>query len=634
MKLTMIDIENWRGIDTISLDKLDRTLMLVGPNGAGKSSLLTALQFLLFDRCFDSEGKRIELADLVRKGKRFARVCARFEHQIPKLQDRPYTYEASVVIDVTGGKPKTERDFKLVADGKAGSVTYKHGPWTMFDLPKERAEVVGNPKAFLFSKELRQMLAGMAAPELDEKVLLAYCGENADWFDEAAQYYGMGFPKTIHDLEAFGQLVFDDRRNTKKKIAELKAQAKSKAEGAKKRKGPLTPDGKELTVENIPAVREQLGVLDGLLFDLQQERGRSEAASRVETKRDPEVLKKSLAAAEKALKKAKAAYSDAATAWKKAGDELQEIQERGSAYRANMAMAGGKPLAFGDVCSKCGQKVSAKAAERIKQEFLDGQLSLDKITIEAMDKKKEMGALEETLDEAREAYGEESGTVATMEAALKEAEKASPEEPTRPLKDIEADIKNAQEKRNRGHEILETLVAIEAAADVSDGDAVIEAATVELAYLEWAVKAFKDGEFVRMHCGDELGDFTSRVNAFLANFSLGIVFDMTEQVTYLGKSDDALVPIAQCSKGEQCLAQCAVALAFQLPVPVVIDDLDGLSVENKGKLVSLLSTCEADTVVLAAAWGLPNKVEPKAMAGAIGRARVAWLEGGVATEEG
>lgn len=639
MRITKIETENWRGTDLVELDNLEPTVLLLGPNGAGKSSILTAVQFALYERCFDVEGKRIPLGDLVRKGKTFARVCVRF-------MDKGKEYEVVAVIDARNGNASTTRHFGFLTGDKRDKVIAirKRSIWDVTGLAYERAEVMGNPKAYLYSKELRQMLASMAAPGVDEKALSAFCDEQCDWFGEAINYYGMKTPKTVEELGVFGGHVHDDRRETKKKIAELRAQAKGKAA---KKKGPLTPDGKELTVEDIPAIREQLSVLEGVLFDRNKELGKAQQGK--ESRRDPEVLKKSLASTAKKEYEAKQAMAESEAAREKASGELQDIRSRSSAQRGDMALVGDRVLADGDVCSKCGQEVSAKAAKRLAANKDKEAAVLTAIEVEAAKKAKQVALLDTIVEAFRAAYSQVAGDTQAVKNAIAETEKAAKEKPSRPLTEIKEEIAQATEQRTRGNEILEQLIRMQAASEVAEGDTSIEDLETELQHVEWAVKAFHDGEFIRLHCGSELAEFTAKVNGFLTGFGLAVEFDMKQGVTYLGPDLTttvsgpvvARIPIAQCSKGEQCLAQCAVALAFGLDAPVIIDDLDGLSFENKHRVINALRMSvssaresHAGSVLLAAAWGLKEQVEPAKLAKAMAPASVVWLDGGVVTSKG
>lgn len=164
-------------------------------------------------------------------------------------------------------------------------------------------------------------------------------------------------------------------------------------------------------------------------------------------------------------------------------------------------------------------------------------------------------------------------------------------------------------------------------------------ARAEIERLEWAVKQFRDGELLNAILSDKKQAFEQTVNETLGRYGYGLDVQINGKrvENFIGKLKGPKVAVPDLSEGELLIAQWAIANAFAAGTPVLIDNADGLSYENKAQLMEELKADKADkaggTKWFSGAWGLMN-TDLTGLCAYLAPSAAIWIDGGKAKYDG
>ncbi len=612
MKIKKVTIENFMGIKNVSIEPTGDSMLLVGNNGAGKSSIQSALQYALFGRCYDHAGKRVTNADILRIGADFAHVAV----DIAPDNGNEFTAQVMLSRNKRTGAVEAKRSAQLInalfvaEAGAAGA---------------QIAEVCGNPKAYLHSDELRSLLANLCTPTITKDMIAEYCGDAWTWFNKMLKQWSLPFPASIDALDAIGQRAYDDRRAQNAKLKEIEAVKQKTSDRSWVPVHPQT--GKLLTVADIPTVEKSLEEARKILADY-----RAQLRDAVQTENakavDIEKAKAQLPDLETAEAKAKAERERVEADQINMNAEATSLRQKSSDLRGRLIMM--KAKSEGDVCPECGQEITKKAAAQFTKRREDMQRELKDCEAHIEELSPSIKELAATVQAARETHQKAAYAAQSVREILAKMPKVEPKAREATPEDLQKTIGLCEEKVKRGEDCLAALRRLETIEKLDTDQAEIDALKADIEMLNWCVKAFKDGEFQATVSGSGIADFEGRCGEFLKPFGYGVFFDMNEGQVYLCRGDDK-IKIASASKGEQVLAQCAVAFAFDTSTPIMLDDLDGLSYANKGRVLMLLRDLKRP-VIMGAAWGLPDAPKAKELQAKLNPCTVAWIDNGEVKE--
>lgn len=658
MQLLRIEIENFRNIEHAQLDGLSPTLALFGWNRQCKSSILLALQMLLFGWCPLTDRRGGKADALVHDGAKEAVISAD--------------------VFVRGGDPEALRiTLRLKRRGQnewtaidpdTGEVPFESRSefWAHAGINERHAMVAAMPAQFLASKELggilQELLVGDVEPEVVRKTILdharqhladqikgakemaaALATEYVEWASTFAQQRGLDVDAP-GGLESLGKAAFDHRRDIKRELKE----EQTRLEDMGFVSDATDSQRKVRSVDELPAIRKGVEGLVEHEKALLEEKGRAEqAVSAKDVAVQRHAVEDALAVARaaevtadeevRAATAAEAMASDAVDAAKteETSASLARAEAQRQSDQAKRAL--GLLNTPDGRCPTCGKGYTDKdratflgplerEAERAEAMLARAVSAVEAHLAAVTERRQELAAAKPAKQRAERKQREASGVVADASAKLR----ALPVPYAgRPLAEVTADLAETQRQIALGKTLHAALERVDAK---QSSEAFIETLERDIARLNWAVKAFRDGEVTKQFMRDGLADFTHRANLELEpfGFSLG--------VSVVGKAVDIMLqcPEAQaarayylCSGAEQLLTQHAVALAFaDTGAPVILDELNGLDPRyRKGVLARLRDTPRMASVIVAAAWqGTVESVEPVAQA--LAPVTVVWAKGG------
>ena len=165
----------------------------------------------------------------------------------------------------------------------------------------------------------------------------------------------------------------------------------------------------------------------------------------------------------------------------------------------------------------------------------------------------------------------------------------------RPVETIQKEIDETEAKIARGEKIIEQL---RRAQSLEVNTTRLAELNDEISRLDWACESFKDGAIQKQIMLSGLEDFTTRANAELLRFGyrLGVLVD--------GKTVSATMnnrPVSRCSRGQQLLAQFAIAAGFAAhKAPMIIDNINDLDEKNRDLLFSRIEKISQPIIVMGA----------------------------------
>lgn len=631
MLITSIRITNFRGIKSADIRDLPNNLLCLGFNGQGKTSLINALQFALYGRCFDQTGARIQNQDLIGADGNKAEIMLGID-----IDGTPIEYAvtlnakgASLAI-TTGGKPFVSGriDEARAAFWKRAGVDQKH------------AECAGNPRAYLLGKELSTLLAQLGGSEIPQDALTEFCGANADWFADFTKRVAVA-PDSVANIKAIGKAAYDERAIVNAGIKNLSRELEDLPAPMSYKKG-ATLKGAQQLIAQIRTERDELlqelgrvGVgrcAEEISAELEAKRAEHDKASA-----DYATMVQESVALSANLDKAQAALSDAQTAHATAMQRVNELQYQLKAVDMQYAKFMENP----EACPACrrpyteNQKNSyllpiTKEQERVKPELDVASTEVDAALINLQPARNDVKAMTETLSKSKEAIQDLVHWIKTITADIQRLENESP---------VVAESKDAIQDRiaelgDRIKKGEETIHAIQVESERARITGKLESLQAEQAYLQWAVDVFRDGEALNTLGSNGQQVFIGQCNEVLIRYGYELAVDTSggELRLLFGRVGVAENPVSQVSDGELLIAQFAVAEAFCAGglAPVIIDGLDGLDSTNKSLMIQGLAEACPGTIVFTSAWGVGAQPDCAALAGALAPTGVVWVEDGTA----
>lgn len=567
MNLTHLEIENFCCIDRLSVDIENNRLAVFGANGTGKSSIARALQMLLYGRCGWTAKDGKGSAPLVRDGCKTASVQAHIDDWMVSVEIRP------------SGTKKVE--WEIVNTKTGESLDTLDQWWRAAGVNPEHAAVAGMPDAYLLSPDLGDVFADLVCAVIPADAVLAECGQHRDWVREM-------LPATVTSkkLDMIGADCYDRRRDKKRERDEAQRIVDETGFATE----PKDVNGKTRTVEDIPAIERGLDAARKQLQELIGERGAArvaltpEEAAEIQAEIDALGCSKLATARTEAIKTANAA-----------GDVKDNaLEARNAAKRdvtaAEQSLAALEANASCPTCKRAydpEEHATAVAAAQERVRALQSEHAAMDLVYQ--DSVKAYQGLLALANAARDAHD------IAYKASMELMAKLSASKSTRPLADIEAAIADTEAKIARGEKLVSELRKLDA---VVANKQRVDDLTAEIERLDWACSAFKDGAIQKKLMASGLDDFTARANAELDRFGyrLGVQVDgKAVAVTMNGR------PVTRCSRGQQLLAQFAVAVGFaKTGAPVILDNINDLDTNNRDLLFARLRDLDQAVIVMGA----------------------------------
>lgn len=619
MHITSLEIVNFLGVENLKLSNLGERVFFTGYNGGGKTTVIQAARRILFGRVFDARGKSIKKDYVVGASAKKAELKATIKHG-SKL----------VKLHLTiGAKPTLfawdEKGEALFADRAGAEDATRLALWEYLELDIEGAEAVSDMRSCLHNNDLGKLITKHYASKSTENELLEFCGENWDAVSSLL---------ATHDLESLGS-YFDKARleNTRA----LRGPEASLREH-EKTEYPVKPDGKTpYAVEDGPKVEETLKGIRTKHAELLVELGRSQTlnADTIQSKRDN--LADELEAKQKQLDEINAEIDEGSGAIAKSKAALKQAQESLVEAKGEYDLAVDNhreteklvTMQADGVCRVCGQEIE------------DAGVAVEKLpelaTILA-DKKKQAKAAEEehelALKEHNRLEGKNTGDIAIRDnyesqlAELKTKFDAVPEpEAIESPEFIQTKINLEAKKIERGEMILEVLKQL---AEHKATEAEVERLKSERVFLEWGVKAFRDGEYFAQLISKHASTFVDEVNASLKSYgySASLKVDKADVELVIGydQAGSQMLPLSLLSNGERVVVEHAIASAWTDGAPVMVDDVDSLSSDNKREFTNALKSDSMGSSWVAGAWGMAKQQLEKFSAYMDPDVRVVWVE--------
>lgn len=632
--LTIINkfrVDGFRNLDNVEIDGLAPVVAFTGANRQGKTSLQYALQWLCLGWCVVTSRNGAGADALLGDGRAQAVIEGEFEFDLESGEPPAHMMLQAVI------KRKGANEFKAfsVDTGEVFKGSREEF-WRAMGINPAHLIPTLMPEYFTSTTKEWDVIADVVAPNLNAQDVLAECGEHLDWVKAFAKRTGN--PMDIAaDFQAIGARAYAERTERNGALKEANALLIN----LPRKPRPVNASGKALTAADLDGLRASVGRQENLLHALHEELGTAKAAGEVD--RDAlvaEVDAATQAEVEAAQVAAKAESTFAATtealaqAKQREANASHENRVAYEGYRAaKEALAA---LDSGDGCPTCGRAYTDKLREKLLKPLEDAHsVAFDAsraAKAEADDALTALAPARAAEDTARQAHqvAADAARVAAQRAAEARAKLNNVPESARPVADIEADITSAQEKLERGRGLVDQLELLRKHDDI---DGHIKAVEAELAHLDWAVKAFKDGEVLRPLLRGGLEEFADLCNAELAPYGYSLIIDVDGKKIQILLQEDGrrAIDIAQCSGGERVLAAAAIASAFAARgCPVALDEVQKLDAVWRKQMLGRLRGCAGGSLWLA--WASQTSdVAWEKVAAQLAPVTVVRVEGGNAT---
>jgi len=630
-----VKIKNFRGIESATLENLPTGLFLTGLNGAGKSSLIQAIRMLIWGRVFDVNGNRLKNLDLV----------------------GDHGKEATVEVGLTlNGKQCEQLTMSMTIKAGHAAVTVfdKHNRvkfagdprevrrmfWDYIGANSRHAECAGNPKTYVTSKELGDVLSEMLVGDIDRKQLMATAGDHAKWLE---QWPGLD---SLESLKSIGQAAYTRRTDINRDIKMVE----TKIAELETTEIPCSTNGTPLNVADLSNVRDRIRVISAERDALLEERGRlSEGgmtADRLDAKRAE--VRDRIAKIEDKIAPLQTQVDSLEREQEACGAEIKELGDKlsdlhGQSAQAenilNQAKTQRAKLADGAICPTCKRRLGEKARKELLSPMDDTIAEANTKLGTLLDREHTFNQLIEDRNALRkkavqevEAVYEKLGPLAAdLREAHPELKQLAALIPcsNRSREDIEVEIDKLDKRIRHGLDVEKALSLLK---EFGQHQSHLADLGAEKSHLDWAVNALHDGALFKKFMVDDLGIFEKRCNEQLRAYGYELAVDVGGKTVtvMLGHTGAAKRPVAQASKGEQALTQIAVATAFADNGIVLIDDLDGLDGKFKPIIFQQLETAFAEygTIILAGAWGLRQEPDIDQLTKAMRPTGVVWINDG------
>lgn len=620
MNITRLKITNFVQVKSLDIADLTGTTILTGENGVGKTTILNALAFAFGFPVRDARGTTIQNKDLIGPNGDACEVKLLME-----IGDRKLMLVAAVGKERTVEITDTERKQPAFLSAKGITATYA-ALYEALGVPAAHIECALSPRAYLLGPELGQILADLCAGEWSMDDLKDAAGKYYDAL-HIERLFGKGKP----DLEAMGKTAFQTRTEVKKSLKALQADMAA----LEALECPTSRDGKPMTESHIPTIEDALKGLQVQRDALIGEKARAEAGG--ESRRDELEKAKSdalvaleLAAANR--DKADKAYKASQETFQSATKALNGVKEAHAKASAEVEMAKQlheQHMNSGNTCAACGHTMTEEektaGIEDAAHALHKAKVRLEEINLN--DAKIQFDGFERANSEARDAMHR---AVAEFDRLVAENNRLDCEikklgsAPRRSLDAIVTDIESTEERIAAGKQKLADLREYCRKAKLA---AEIEAQTQEIECLDWAVAAFRDGEFLKGRLSGKINVFEDACNERLAVFgySLSVKIEGKNAQVWLQKGDNTAAPITRCSKAELVLAGYAVATAFGTNSPICIDDMDAMFSKTKSTFMAQLKLRDNAAPLFASGAWTAGAVDLEPVTKYLTNAKVVWV---------
>lgn len=622
MKISRLQITNFIQVKSLDMKDLTGTTILTGENGVGKTTILNAIGFAFGFDVRDARGVGIKLDEL---------VGPNGDSAVIKLLMEVGGRNLKLTSTIAKGRyveiEDVERKQPAFLGAKGIGATYE-ALYALMEADPKHIECALSPRAYLLGPDLGNILAALCSGDWSMKDVELAAGEH--W-----AYLG---PQLFHNppctnLPLVGKNAFELRAEVKKSLAKVKAEIERLGDTEQ----PTSRDGKPMGAEDIPKIQDALSGLQAQRDALLAEKARIESGA---TDRRPELEAAKAAinldAAQFDVTKADGAYAQTQATFESANKALAHVKEAHAAANAACFQAEKKHeqrLESGNVCECCGHAMTedekASSIQDAAHELYKAKQALEEINLN--DAKAQFDGFEQANTEARiakqKAQAEYDRLVAEANRIDYELEKLGPVKESRSIDAVQTELESTEERIEVGTKKLNDLIAWSSKDEYA---AEVEQLAKTIEHLDWAVAAFKDGEFLKSRLSGSAHVFEDACNEKLAPFgySLSVVTKGKECSVWLRKGEREPAPITRCSKAELVLAGYAVATAFGTKSPVCIDDMDAMYSETKSKFIGQLKMRTNEAPLFAAGAWTAGTVDLEPITKYLTNAKVVWVEKG------
>ncbi len=620
MNITRLKITNFVQVKTLDIADLTGTTILTGENGVGKTTILNALAFAFGFPVRDARGTQVVNKDLIGPNGDSCEVKLLME-----IGDRKLMLVAAVGKDRTVEITDTERKQPAFLAAKGITATYA-ALYEALGVPWSHIECALSPRAYLLGPDLGQILADLCAGEWSMDDIQDAAGDHFQYISGQFQ------KKDKTDLEAVGKWAFKTRTEVKKSAAALKTDLASLED----LECPTSRDGKPMTESQIPVVEEALSGLQAQRDALIGDKARAESGvdeQRVELEVAKERVVVALEAATVAKSDADKAYRQAQDTFQSANKALQMVKDahaKATADHSNAEALHKQRLESGNTCASCGHTLTEEekiaAIEDAAHECHKAKARLEEIKIN--EAKSKFDGFEQANTQAREAMhkatAEYDQLVAEANRIEYGLEKLGANRPAKSLDAIVTEIETTEERIAVGCAKLANLKEWVRKSKLADQIAAFEA---EIGHLDWAVAAFRDGEFLKGRLSGKVNLFEDACNEKLAPFgySLSVKVEGKSAQVWLQKGNNTAAPITRCSKAELVLTGYAVATAFGTNSPICIDDMDAMFSKTKSTFMAQLKLRDNTAPLFASGAWTAGAVDLEPVTKYLTNAKVVWV---------
>ena len=606
MKITRIEIVNFRSIDHVIFDAISGGLMLLGPNGAGKSSVIEAVRYALWGHATWTTADGRGGGPLVRDGEKEATV----------LVD---TDLGRIVFTVTSAGKRTwalvDADGQVLADDPSAF-------WKLAGVDARHAEISANLGHSIESGNFADVLGVYLAGTITTGAVLGAASEHATWLENFLKKSVQ--PRTVQEWRNVGETAYKARTGLNGELKQVKADIETYGFLAL----PQDRQKRDIPVSRLGDVQKQQATLAAKRDTLNRELGAATATPpavdlpRIQGQIDAMEVERQAAAskAEDAKEKRDGVGLEVAAARERVSEMVGQatvLQDDIRRLKSNC------DTMHGGICPTCNQSIPPTLIDAAETDITEAQARLAAIHAERQN-------LSTTTDDLAQREKQYTATYMTQQAVadrlarelagLRTQIDVPAATAGRTAAEIQADLDTVTASLARGQEILDVLTKIQNRDGQQQRQAELEAL---IAHHTWAVEAFRDGALLnQLTSGNKRTELVERCNAQLAGTH---VMD----IVLNGKTVDILFDhrkLSLCSTGEQRIAQWAFANAYAADTqPVILDDINDLDDAHKNLVHQRLQK-GAGGIYAATKDAPPDETTLEKMQAAFTPARVVWMK--------
>ena len=635
VSIRQASISNFQGLGDANLT-LEGGAFLTGMNGSGKSSVLDAIRFALLQYCRKTDKGGRGAKALIADGADEAGITLDLVDE-----QKGQTVVVRVVI------PRETPVRWIAEDAETGEpiATEPLGLWAWMGVKKATLAAALLPAEHVTSQGFGGVLSEFQAGVVCPIELQAHCGK--PHIDALLEDYpaanGEDYPRqltTLAGLRKVGKDAEAERTVVGRKVKALTAMPADVVDN------PEAADGRMLTTNDIPKVKENIAGLRENRDGLMKELGEASQVSKVSTAGSVEDLRawvkkaeEAEAAASESAQADRGDLNDAEDSAASITGRLSDIQEgiAKTHERITKLSAEIDGYSVGSNCDKCGAKWTEARVKKAKGnarslriEFSE-RLKNDEVLVKSLtaDLKAARERVAEWAEKTRTTAADYEAARANTAQLRQDLELAERIGALRSPQAVETDIAKVDERITKAQAALDALAEVQAYQTKAKELANEKARYAEL---DWRVKAFRDGEVLNKLGGDSLKTFEVAVDAAVLPFGYAFALDIDGKAVTVkfGRRGGPVRPIELASDGERKLFEIAVATTFAEDTGfALIDDLDCLDGRNRNVALSVIrEVIREHQIIAAGAWGKPTEPETLGgMARALEPLRVIWLGG-------